>query len=307
MLIGALALVAAAAVVCFLFFFKVRQVSVVNPAERYSDAQIAEISGINPGDGLMRIKTSAVSARIEQALPYVERAKLRRRFPDEVEISVEYARAALAVPYENGYALLSGRCKVLETGATALSDYVAIVSGVEIVSPEPGRAAQFTDPDMFTYLSGLVGAFADNGFLNVTAYDLTDLYNVTVEIDYKIDVKLGAIGKAESKLRFGKEVIDRTLADALLSPQKLIVDLTTEHAAYVRSKDAAEATSPTREIPPQGENPTPDGEDAEEDLSSVEPSEAPDTPEDDGEETPDDGDAQDENEEEYEEENGGNE
>ncbi len=263
---GALILVCAIAAVCFVFFFKVQDISVINASARYSDAAVIEASGVKQGDGMLGLKPAAVAARLCRSLPYIESAKIKRKYPDKVIISVEYAKPTLSLETPSGYVLMNNACKVLETGVQTLPDYVAELRGVTPAALEAGGVAEFTDPDMRTYVSGLSSAFAANGFLNVTAYDFSDLFNIVVEIDYKLDVKLGSINKAEGKLRFGKAVIDSTLKDAALSSEKLIVDLTGENTAYVRSRDAAEATTAPK--PTEAAQ----GEETGEDLSSVEPS-----------------------------------
>ncbi|MBQ7687601.1 MAG: FtsQ-type POTRA domain-containing protein [Clostridia bacterium] len=253
---SALVMVFAVAAVCFVFFFKVQQVSVVNSAARYADETILEASGIETGSSMLRIKPAAVSQRIEYALPYVEKAVVKRHFPDKVTVTVTYARASLAVETAGGYVLMNDACKVLQTGVKNLSDYTALVSGVEIAAAEPGRTVEFTNPALLADVSGLALAFADAGFLNVTAYDLSDRFNVTVEIDYRVDVKLGSLSAAADKLTFGKAVIDSALQDAATASAKLIVDLTTENTAYVRNKEDAERTTAPAE-PETAEDGTP--------------------------------------------------
>ncbi len=240
----AVILLLALAVMCLLLFFKVQDISVVDSAQqRYTDEELIAASGIEIGNSMLWLKEEAAAERMVTVLPYLAQAQVKKKYPTKVEITVTYARPAMAVKADAGYILLSADGKVLQTGVTVLSDYVAELQGAEVADATPGKDVVFKDAGKFMQVTTLARAFADAGYLNVTVYDVSDLQNITVEVEYKVDVKLGNIGKVEGKLAFGKEVIARSLADAKHSSSKIVVDLTTENAAYVRSQadiDAAE-------------------------------------------------------------------
>ena len=245
-LIGcAVVLLVAVAAVCFLFLFRVQEIAVTDASQqRYTGEQIAAASGIEIGENISFLKTDEAAARIERTLPYIETASVRRGFPSTVHITVTYARPAVAIPTDGGYIVLNAKGKVLQVGAPAVSDYVAELRGVTATQAEPGENVVFAQEDAFENVTALVGAFNDAGYLNVTAYDVSDLQNILVEVDYKIDVKLGNVNRVEKKLAFGKEVLLRTLENAKRSTSRFVVDLTSGDTAYVRSqRDIDEAAS----------------------------------------------------------------
>ena len=266
LLIGsAVVLLFAVALACFIFLFRVQEINVTGVSQqRYTNAQIAEASGIRTGESMAFLKKDAAAARIERALPYIETAAVRRGFPNTVRISVTYARPALAVRAEAGYIVLSAKGKVLQVGAPAVSDYVAELRGVTVAEATPGENVKFTDEAAFGNVTSLTGAFAAAGYLNVTAYDVSDMQNITVEVDYKIDVKLGNASRVEKKLAFGKEVLVRTLEDARHSSSRLVVDLTTEGTAFVRSQRDIDEASKNALVPlPEEETGAGDAENGE--------------------------------------------
>ena len=97
LVIGLFLMVAAVALICFVFLFKLHDIRVTNDARRYSDAQITDASGLKTGESLMSVNRKAVAEQIEQTLPYIGNARVKVRYPDTVDISVEYTRAKLAV------------------------------------------------------------------------------------------------------------------------------------------------------------------------------------------------------------------
>lgn len=67
--------------------YHVRQV-LVEGAQRLTPEAIVAASGISVGDNVMFTKTEAVAQRIE-ALPLIKRARVSRKFPDEILVQVE--------------------------------------------------------------------------------------------------------------------------------------------------------------------------------------------------------------------------
>lgn len=271
--------------VSFTVIFNTENIVVENTAERYSDEAIIKASGISEGDNMPRMNVDHIADRIEKELPYIGKAVIKRDFSNTVTITVEYTKAAAAIETYSGYVLIDVTGKVLETGVAEPADYIAEIYGAQIEKAEPGKKAVFDGDDTFTYVTGLLSDFYNAGFRNVTLIDIGDLANVTVEIDYRISVKLGSIAKASSKLKFGKKVIDENLANPVSG--RLVVDLTEDNKAYVRSQkniDAAEATEPDSETFAEGspdeltelpEETTAEEEEETEAEEIAEPTEAP--------------------------------
>ena len=116
---------------------------------------------------------------------------------------------------------------------------MAELVGVSVDEAEVGSRVRFTDADMFTYVTGLVSDFEKAGYNNLTLLDFSDMNNVSAEVDYRIVVKLGSISKVSSRLNFGKKVIDENLINT--ASGRLVVDLTQDGKAYVRSEKNIEA------------------------------------------------------------------
>lgn len=252
-----LLVIAAGVGVSFTVIFNTENIAVENPAVRYSDEAIIKASGISVGDNMPGMNVNRIARDIEKKLPYIGGVRIKRGIDSTVTISVEYTRAALAVETVSGYVILNASGKVLEKGVGEPADYVAEVIGAEIESAETGETVVFTDDDMFTYITGLASDFENAGYRNVTQLDFTDLQNIRAEIDYRVSVKLGNITKAASKLRFGKAVIDENLGSA--SSGRLIVDLTQDGTAFVRSEENIAAA---QKSPEENENPADEQESA---------------------------------------------
>ena len=241
-LIVSLAVLACVAVLlCMLAFIKVGTVVVENTAVRYSNEQIIAASGVKEGDSLFSVNKKAVAQNIEKALPYIGSVTVKTKLPGTLTISVEYTRPKMCVMMDDGYALMDVKGKVLQTGVSALPDYIAVVTGATVLKAVPGETAEFLDPDLLKYVTDLAAAFEEKGITRLTALDLSDLTDVVAEIDYSVEVRFGAVTKVADKLEFGKTVIDETLRDVKNGGTRMVIDLSGDKSAYVRSRDSIDA------------------------------------------------------------------
>lgn len=239
-----LLIVAIGGAVSLKFLFKTETVAVENTAERYTDEKILEAAQINKGTGLFDFSASKASEKVEKTLPYIGKCTVKRRLPDTVKISVEYTRPAMAAQTVGGFILIDKNGKVLEQVSALPSDYVAVLKGVNVTGGVPGETVTVEGENILQYISGLACAFDENGIRNVTAFTLEENGDVTVEIDFNTDLKLGTLSKAASKVRFAREVLADNNGKAT-EDNRTIIDMTAGTTAYVRSQKDIEAAKET--------------------------------------------------------------
>lgn len=242
-----LLLASVGAVFSLKFLFKTESIAVENSAERYSDESILEAAGIKTGGGLFEFSAKKAARNVEKQLPYIGKCTVKRRLPDTVAVAVEYTRPAMAAQTVGGYILIDKNGKVLEQVSTLPADYIAVLKGVNVTGGVPGETVAVEGENVLQYISELACAFDENGIKNITAYSIAENGDVTVEIDYATDLKLGTLSKASSKVRFAKEV----LADNPAPPadgDRNVIDITEGTKAYVRSQKAIDAASEAASI-----------------------------------------------------------
>lgn len=137
--IAVLLVLAAVAAGCIVFF-RVRTIQ-VEGAVRYTPEDIVAASGLEEGSYLALLDTVTMTRQIRAKLPYVERAAVRRMLPDRVVITVEESAVAAAVKSQGQWWLVNGAGKLLE----AVDEQGAVgrtqLTGIELLSPEPGMTA----------------------------------------------------------------------------------------------------------------------------------------------------------------------
>lgn len=206
----------------------------VTGTEKYSSASVLSAAGLSEGDSMVLINTNAMEAKIEMLLPYIEKAEIKRRWPDKVVVSLEDAKATLAVDTGEGYILMNNSCKILDTDAANVGT-AALIKGVNVNSPEAGKTVSFEGDISTADFTRLTSAFEENKITGISEYDLTSISSIVVMIDHRIEVRLGTLAGAAEKFAFGKKVIEETVNSD--SRHAILIDITNGKTAYVRQKN----------------------------------------------------------------------
>ena len=69
-------------------FFQVEQIE-VSGNQRYTEAEIISVTGIQAGDNLFRMNKFAIQDHVKEEMPYIEDILIRRRLPSTITIAVQ--------------------------------------------------------------------------------------------------------------------------------------------------------------------------------------------------------------------------
>lgn len=110
--IGAvLIIIAIGTVLCLTVFFQINTIS-ASGSKIYSSDKILSQCIIQKGKNLFTVNTDEAALRIEENLPYVYKAEIKRKLPDTIEIKVTDAKVAYSLLCEdNTYILLDNNFK----------------------------------------------------------------------------------------------------------------------------------------------------------------------------------------------------
>ncbi len=202
--------VVVAVVVCVVlmvaFLFNVKTITVEGES-KYPDSMIIEKSEIAEGDALYLINTDKTCETIESSLPYIKDVVIKRKFPNEVIITVKATKEIGAVASGGGYILFDENCKVLNKNASLLSESIVIVSGVSVKSAEEGSILQISKTEKLNALSAVLGAVEESGFERITEVNLKDTKNIKLVYDNRITLLVGNIEDISRKINRAKAVV----------------------------------------------------------------------------------------------------
>ena len=119
-LLIAIALVVVTGIVAAcLWFFPILKVGnvVISQRDQTSEADIAAITDGLQGQNILRVDTTAVASALS-GLPWVAEARVAKKFPDTIDVSLVEHRAVLVAEREDGDHLIdaNGKVFVVPTG-----------------------------------------------------------------------------------------------------------------------------------------------------------------------------------------------
>lgn len=172
-------IVTAAVILACVVFFKINSIEVTGNV-RYTAEEIIEASGIQPGDNLIVLPRSRISAAIRTRLPYVEGVVIQRAPPDGVVLKVTERVAAASLDSAEGRWLITSQGKLLEpaSGGQCLT-----VTGLTALAPYAGGMVQVSEEEKNTldYVLELLGELEKQGILEqCTALDCSAVTSMTL-------------------------------------------------------------------------------------------------------------------------------
>lgn len=183
-------------------FFRVSEIEVVG-AEYYSAEEIIEASGIEKGDSLISLNGAAVEEKISGELLFAGNARVSKKIPDTVLITISESGASAAVKTDEGTWLIDNYCRLLEPAKGAdRNNYVEVI-GVSAVSPEAGRelSVPAEDKHKATYLKEILFALSEADMLgDVESIDVSNSANAEFTYLDRFTVKLGQNENTSGKL-----------------------------------------------------------------------------------------------------------
>lgn len=209
LLLAVLAMAAVTALLCVFLLFKVADIQVTGDLV-YSQEEVLALCDYAIGDNLLFAPTQSQEERLESQLPYVEDAEVIKHFPNTLEIRITAAQTAASVSSGGGWLYVSSQGKILELGAEPAAATMQ-VTGFVSTAAQPGQYLQAEDATALSALQEILTALTDREMITqCTRLDLTDLYDIRLWYQDRVECKLGSTAELTYKLDFAY--------DALINP-----------------------------------------------------------------------------------------
>ena len=200
--------------------FKIQNIEVTNPKDaNYTSEQIVSKSGVVYGTkNLFSCDLEKVARNIEQGLPYIGKAEVKRDFPNSLQVTVTPTRAAAAMAYGTGYLLIDADGKMLETLETApdgipvlrcetefelnLGQYIGVSTAGR--KPDDKTKAAASMIELFKEIND---AIKNAQLTEITLIDIRDERAITLMYQNRLTLHLGGPDQLEQKLLTGAKII----------------------------------------------------------------------------------------------------
>jgi len=103
----------------------------------YTEAQVAELTGVVYGDNLFRTRTSEIAKKLEKD-PYIRKAEVKWALPSGLDIVINERKESVLVICEEGYAIVDYDGVILRMTRENL--LMPVIVGLTPIDPQPGTA-----------------------------------------------------------------------------------------------------------------------------------------------------------------------
>lgn len=223
--------ICAVIVVAMTLFFRVNAIA-VSGNSRYTDQEVAEASGIEPGDNLFLLNKYAADQRLRERLPYINSIHISRKFPDTLLIDITEFTTTFSLEQEGTVWLISDTGKIVEARTSGEPAGRPVIDGCELLAPSVGSYIELPterkshQESLLALLKALEDADAVEQVQSIHLDSSTELV-----MDYadRFAVKMPYGADYDKMLLFV-----RTVMDTLETNETGIIDLTTEGEAHVQ-------------------------------------------------------------------------
>lgn len=249
----------AGVIIAILLFFNINKISVTGDMI-YTAEEIITASEVENGDNLVFLSKKKVNDLIAKKLPYVGEVKIKRRLPAHLEIIIVKTDACFSVSQDGKYTILDCSGKVLEANLESNRENLINLNAGKMTYAVAGELAQFEDAKLFSRAQEIYNMAKKVELTDLTAMNVTNLYNIKLEYQGRITIKLGNVEgeKLETKLEFGKSIIDKQNNED--NQFRGVLDLTIDKEGHLLEETSEPSTEPVTEpvTEPQSEEPVTD-------------------------------------------------
>lgn len=200
-IIAVIVFLAIGVVLSLTMFFNINNVT-VEGNKLYSVEDVLAQCTIDKGENLFMSDTEKAKKTIEQNLPYVYNAQIKRKLPDTLQINITEAKPAYSIRCKDKtYILLDNRFKVLEVGSQVSKGIK--ISKAEVKSAIPGKQIVFKNADVGECLKKLGDTVKNGKFSEITAIYCNNISDNYVIYQDRIKFKLGNCDNLETKIYQG--------------------------------------------------------------------------------------------------------
>ena len=202
-------LICGAIIAALVLFFKVERVE-ISGAERYTQQEVADASGVQLGSNLILMDKYAVASRITGMLSYVESVQITRSLPSTLRITVTECHATAAVEQEGTVWLLSGTGKIVDTAQSAEGH--TRITGLTLLEPQVGQTAAAAEGQEYACgrMLALLEQLRSKEMLeNVQQIQLDDASAVTLRYLDRFTVLLPWDADMDYKMNYLQAVVER--------------------------------------------------------------------------------------------------
>ncbi len=177
----------------------------------YKNKKITETANLYVGINMLSVRERKVNAALTKELPYIKDVQVDYQFPDTLVLNVTSTEEKLLISGESGYICLDRDGKVLSLKKKKLTDGRYLVEGFEKQGAVTGEDFIPTENNKAKYekVREIVAVLEASGKFPKGTVNVTDLKDVSVVYDSRINIYLGDCARLEAQLEDAINVIEK--------------------------------------------------------------------------------------------------
>lgn len=182
----------------------------INGESPYKNEKITETAGIYLGINMLSVREKSVNEALTKGLPYIKSVQVDYQFPDTLNLNITPTVEKLLISGTNGYICLDKDGKVLSLKKKKLTEGRYLVEGLEEQTAVAGEAFIPSENNKEKYEKAVMIAseLEKSGKISKGVINVTDLNDITVEYDSRINIYLGDCSRLEVQLESAVNVIE---------------------------------------------------------------------------------------------------
>ncbi len=201
--------IAALTVICiFTPLFNVSEVS-VSGCKVLNPEDVIKASGINKGDNFLFVDTDESEEAIN-ALGYVDKVKVKRKFFTRIEIEVTEASVVAYIPFNRQYVGIDAEGKVISIDkADKFKPGKAVISGIALKKVSKGQKVEPKDKKRFDEVKKLMDILIQKGLMARTKkIDISKGAQLSFTLDSDTKVLLGDTSDLDYRIEYVKAILE---------------------------------------------------------------------------------------------------
>ena len=179
----------------------------------YNSENIVSASGIREGENLVRMDTGKIREKMLEELLYIDDVQVKKSFPNKVIIAVTPSIPEAYVECKGGYMKISRNWRIIGHTETPENDGLIVINGFDCKSNEEKTVMESNDPDKDTALKLILDEIREQGLQKMVAVDISDKYDIVLNYDNRINIKIEKPVDVEYKLRYAYKIITDELRE----------------------------------------------------------------------------------------------
>lgn len=218
----------------------------------YYEEQIIAFSGVELQQNIIVGAFTSTPENISDNLPYVEKAEISFSIPDTITIKITDAVPSYVIKNGDKYLLISAKGRILDS-VDSNEDKLPELKCDKLKSTKPGDYVTFSDENVPDILQDVSESLIANDVKNITAFDVTDTANITLEYDKRITINIGLPEDIDYKIRTAMTIINEKLDPNNTGTIAGTLDVsscnTTKVSRYKPAETAVPTTAPSTTAP----------------------------------------------------------